>query len=128
MVTDTGEEHHSNTSHLMPPWKKGQSGNPGGRPKGKSITAELRKLLDEGTTAEELAKVLLTIAKDEGRKSQLSALIELIDRTDGKVTEKHLFAGLISTVTPETLEAAQKRLSGALNDTQRLIEDHKDAT
>ena len=67
---------------------KGKSGNPGGRPKGRSITAELRKLLDQGETASELADVLYRMSKKD-----LPALKELLDRTDGKVTDVHRIEG-----------------------------------
>jgi len=42
-------------------WKPGQSGNPGGRPKGASLTNRLRKALDanDGKLAEIVVKVLL---------------------------------------------------------------------
>lgn len=36
-----------NPQNLRPPWKPGQSGNPGGRPKGRSCTAILNRILDE---------------------------------------------------------------------------------
>lgn len=32
-------------ANLRPPWKKGESGNPGGRPKGRWLTDELEKQL-----------------------------------------------------------------------------------
>ena len=83
-------EEHLHNKHLKPPWKKGQSGNPGGRPKGKSITAELRKLLDKGTTAEDLAEILLKMGKKD-----LAALREVLDRSDGKVTDTHRIEGEI---------------------------------
>ena len=88
-MMSTPEEHERNTN-LMPQWKPGQSGNPGGRPKGKSITAELRKLLDKGTTAEDLAEILLKMGKKD-----LAALREVLDRSDGKVTDTHRIEGEI---------------------------------
>jgi len=69
-------------------WKPGESGNPGGVPKGKSITAELRKLIDKGTNAEDAARVLYDIAMKGGR-SQVEALKELLNRGDGKVPDTH---------------------------------------
>ena len=89
--TDKSEsaEKQPKNSHLKQyEYKPGQSGNPGGRPKGKSITAELRKLIDEGTNAEDMAKILYAMAKRMS-PSQLSALRELMDRTDGKVLDEH---------------------------------------
>jgi hypothetical protein len=41
------KDHHQNTERLRPPWTKGQSGNPAGRPKGlkDSLKGRLRRLL-----------------------------------------------------------------------------------
>ena len=86
-------EKQSKISHFgdkLNTWKPGQSGNPGGRPKGKSITAELRKLLDKGTNAEDLAEILLKMGKKD-----LAALREVLDRSDGKVTDTHRIEGEI---------------------------------
>lgn len=71
------------------PIKPGETLNPGGRPKGKSITAELRKLLDSGTIAEDMAKILIEIAKSKHDRGQVAAFKELLDRTDGKVLDTH---------------------------------------
>ncbi len=70
------------------PIKLGETLNPGGRPAGKSITAELRKLIDSGTNAEDMAKILCALCKKMG-PDQMRALRELLDRTDGKVAETH---------------------------------------
>ncbi len=69
-------------------FKPGESGNPGGKQAGKSITAELRKLIDSGTNAEDMAKILCALCKKMG-PDQMKALRELLDRTDGKVAETH---------------------------------------
>ena len=74
-------------------FEPGESGNPGGRPKGMSITAELRKLLDDGTVAEDIAKALIKLAKDTNFKGNVAAFKELLDRTDGKVTDVHRIEG-----------------------------------
>ena len=75
------------------PIKPGETLNPGGRPAGKSITAELRKLIDSGTNAEDMAQILLDIAKAKLNISQMAAFKELLDRTDGKVAETHKIEG-----------------------------------
>ncbi len=75
------------------PIKRGEVLNPGGRPKGKSITAELRKLIDSGTNAEDAAKILYEMAKTKQGRDQLAALKELLDRTDGKVMDVHRLEG-----------------------------------
>ncbi len=66
----------------------GQVLNPGGRPKGKSLTKVLRELLEEipkGDTAklkERIVKALL----DKALRGDTRALDIIFDRTDGKVT------------------------------------------
>ncbi len=66
----------------------GQSGNPGGRPKGDSVTTWLRrKLQDEPipgqTRAERIAETIMRAAEDGDPK----LIKELLDRTEGKVAE-----------------------------------------
>ena len=91
MTDDSTEEQRTkreiSNANLIP-IKPGECLNPGGRPKGKSITAELRKLIDKGDTAEELADILYRMSRKD-----LAALKELLDRTDGKVTDVHKIEG-----------------------------------
>lgn len=70
----------------------GQSGNPGGRPKGRSITALIRELLDAPasdrngspivgkTVGDQVAEALLR----EARSGDVRAIKELLDRTEGR--------------------------------------------
>ena len=66
------------------PFKKGQSGNPNGRPpKGFSMAEVLRRLLEEGKdapTAEEIAKKAIAAAKN----GDMRAIEFIFDRIDGK--------------------------------------------
>lgn len=81
------------------PWLKpfrflpGQSGNPGGRPKGRSLKAILREALEsksidgqpipDGRT---VADVLIERLVEGGLKSDPKFLREILDRYDGKAT------------------------------------------
>lgn len=49
-------------------FKPGQSGNPGGRPKGPSPLNELRKLMDENASPEKLAEFAMATLEDGIKK------------------------------------------------------------
>jgi len=70
-----------NTSGLAQRWKRGQSGNPGGRPK---VATEVRDLARQHTpeAIQELAR-LCTKARKEG--DRIKAIELLLDRGWGKV-------------------------------------------
>ena len=70
---------------------RGRSGNPGGRPKGQSITAALRAELDRPcaddptvTKGERLAERLVSMAL----AGDLGAIREVLDRTEGKAVAR----------------------------------------
>jgi hypothetical protein len=77
----------------MPPehtrFKPGQSGNPGGRPKGRSITASLRKLLEQEHNGKPLAELMAERMVKEALSGKFPFLKEVLERTDGKVKELH---------------------------------------
>ena len=69
----------------------GNRANPGGRPKGRSITAILRRMGDEPvfpespkTRAEMVADMLYSLAM----KGDLGAIREVLDRTEGKAVAR----------------------------------------
>ncbi len=66
----------------MPKWKKGESGNPGGRPK---VLEELRDLARGHAPAaiKELARLAL---KAKSEQARVAAIRELLDRGYGKPT------------------------------------------
>ena len=102
-------------------WEPGESGNPegGGRPGNKhSITWWYKKLLAENDGAS--AKSIATEAINKAKQGYLPHIVEVTDRTDGKVVDKHLMLGLMVHVGDEYalkgLEAnkldLQRRLKG----------------
>jgi hypothetical protein len=72
-------------------WKKGSSGNPGGRPKSRLLSESLRNLLAEvkpddphqRTWAEAIAANLLEIAASKST-SAIAAANEICDRAEGR--------------------------------------------
>jgi len=80
--------------HLEPyKWKKGESGNPLGRPKGEvNLSMRLRKQLLEAlpdckTDAVKADLVILALV-EEARSGNIQAIQMILDRHEGKVTDK----------------------------------------
>ncbi len=68
------------------PFKKGQSGNPGGRPKKQHITAIFEKLLAKSGNRKEISEAIMATLTSKGMAKVLM-LREMAERTEGKVTE-----------------------------------------
>lgn len=94
-------------------WRKGESPNPGGRPKTKLVSQALTAKLSEvkpddplgRTFSEVVAENLITLACTQGR-SAVAAAIEIGNRVEGRV-ERFEFTDLspqLSTRTDEELE------------------------
>ena len=110
-------------------FRKGQSGNPDGRPpKNVSITSLIKEKLDSidpktgKTHAELITDKIFAIAMS----GNLSAAQEILIRTDGKVIEKHELSGVLIHATPEMLIEAQERLAASQADTNKLLAEYKD--
>lgn len=77
-------------------WLPGQSGNPGGRPKGRTLMAVLRELLDQGELSGHACgegKLVIDLVGEAYlweciRRGNATLLKELLDRLDGPVTTK----------------------------------------
>ncbi len=82
-MTDNVQEQHENNGKLPGGitgrgFKPGRSGNPGGRPKGKTLTWHLRRLLDTDSNIEDLAKAIIAKAKT-GDAKMVGLILERID-------------------------------------------------
>jgi hypothetical protein len=108
----------------LKPFPKGVSGNPGGRPKGQSLTAELRRQALEGNTTEEIARVVIKGAL----AGKIDFLRLLFDRVDGLLPKPVVVEDLpldlnllsdaeLAAMLPEELQA-KCRLRAALNGTK----------
>jgi hypothetical protein len=91
------EEQSKNSARTagLIPYKPGQSGNPGGRPKGRSLTAIVRELLESNTIAgrpipqgRAVAEVLADVIVKEALKGKFTFAKEVWDRTEGKLPDR----------------------------------------
>ncbi len=65
-------------------FRPGRSGNPGGRPKGQSLTALLRAQLDKGNNAQALAKVIV----DKALSGDIQFCKLILERLEGKAPDR----------------------------------------
>lgn len=68
-------------------WVKGQSGNPGGRPKKLHITKMYEKLLAKSDNRNEISESLMKILTGS-RMASVLLLREMAERTEGKVVQE----------------------------------------
>lgn len=77
-------------------FKPGQSGNPDGHSASRRVSSALIKLIDKEGADSDLVKTWLAMALGkqselEGRKPDFQFFKELLDRIEGKVTDKFEF-------------------------------------
>ena len=97
--------HHPKSLANLRHWKPGQSGNPGGRRSGRTVTAEIYSLLDSNVRAlfdekqikriggktgakvfdKRVAEAIAEIAVRQALKGDFKFFREVCDRTEGKV-------------------------------------------
>lgn len=69
-------------------FQKGKSGNPAGRPRGKTITAALRELSLTEHNGKQLVELLAERIMKEALSGKFPFLKEALERLDGKVPDK----------------------------------------
>jgi hypothetical protein len=90
---DTGPQQgrKSPRSGKAPPvgsrWKKGQSGNPKGRPKGTGLTDSLKRLVRGSHNGKPIADLLAESMLKHALSGKFQHLKELFDRLEGRPTE-----------------------------------------
>lgn len=93
------EERKYNMENLAPQWQPGQSGNPKGRPKGiVSITDTLRKVIEKkmetidpvtkNKDRKKIKEIIALALVGKALKGDVRAIQEMLDRLEGRVTQK----------------------------------------
>lgn len=105
--TDKNTANKLRTRGLRPPFPKGVSGNPGGRPKG-TIFSRIRERL-QGEDGEKIVKAFLTQAK----RGSFKHIEQIINREEGKVPDKTIHSGEVIakayvTISPSDWDALSK--------------------
>jgi hypothetical protein len=89
------------------PFPKGVSGNPSGRPKKLPLTESYERLLTP-TQANRLARKAI----EQAAKGSLGHLVEITDRVEGRVAQKHEVSGVVvHELTAVEKQSALKSLS-----------------
>lgn len=119
----------ANDENLNPPWQKGQSGNPAGKPKGaRNRQTIVREWLETdavdgegGTRADQMTRAMIRKAES----GDVGAFKELLDSSYGKLTEKsetkHSFTQMGSVVKGEG-DSDQKEISFDVGKDVKIIE------
>ena len=78
-----GQNTDKNTEGLKPPWPKGVSGNPGGRPKKKPLTEALEKVYSDPKECMAAARALAKKA----RAGSIAHFQEAANRLEGRISD-----------------------------------------
>ncbi len=110
-------------------FKKGRSGNPGGRPKGTSVTAELRRLLDEAHNGKAIATLLAERMVRDALAGKAGAAKELLDRAEGKVTERVEVQGggayvVLNVPAPKVIGESEEDYAARMKQQAKLAAEH----
>jgi hypothetical protein len=108
--------HKRNTKGLKP-FKKGESGNPSGRPKTLPLTeayreiAQMRVPKNVDPKQRTYSQLIALAIASEAMHGKVQAAIEIADRIEGKAINRVDFTGDVAvTVAPATLEEARERI------------------
>lgn len=96
--SNSGKNNGSNGPLSEYQWKKGQSGNPAGRPKVDSVTKAIRKLLNEGLNGEPLYEAIARVAIQKALRGDKAFWQFVVERMDGKVADQMHQSGQVEVI------------------------------
>src|SRR6266404_248520 len=109
---NTGEntEKRGRIENLRPPWAKGESGNPGGRPRKLLLTDDLRQELEDPKVRKAVVKALI----DKAKKGSRQHFQEIADRVEGKPAQRIELGGFDGGNIGLTIDDIDRRLEELL--------------
>ena len=89
--------------NLRPPWQKGQTGNPNGRPKDelREIKTVIADLLKQQKNNQQLVDGFMTVVVNKALKGDLTAVDMLLSYCYGKPTQRTEIVGEIETTVKD---------------------------
>ena len=118
-------DHPNSRANLRPPWRKGQSGNPRGRPRGSTPGDFLRHLMTPDATEDSLRAIaqdpkqpvarraaarMLLNTLDEDPEVARRAMNDAMDRSEGRPAQRHVVAADRSPDPEQALARAREEL------------------
>jgi hypothetical protein len=97
----------------LKPWKPGQSGNPGGRPRTRPLTEELAQLLESeapNSDGKSWANVIVEALLKKARKGDVRAFAVLANRIEGRPHQSLVFDVNANFSLAERIAEARKRV------------------
>src|SRR6266852_1683152 len=101
--------------HFGTPFRKGQSWNPGGRPKRKYFTKLFHELLKDEAVREEAKESMRKILTAGRGMAPVLLAREMSERLEGKVTQPVEIEGSLTLALAETVSERRKRLGNNSN-------------
>ena len=95
---NNGTNNGSNNPLAEHQWKKGESGNPKGRPKKDSITKAIQTLMDEGIDGQPLYEAIARVAVQKALRGDRHFWTYVIERCDGKVADALQQSGEVEVI------------------------------